>query len=56
MNNHIKFYWFRVYGIGLAMEHSYVLDDDECSYRVLHGKIFLGPLTIDFSYSYGPHD
>ena len=56
MKNHIKFYWFRVYGIGLAVEHSYVLDDDECSYRVLHGKVFLGPLMIDFSYSYGPHD
>ena len=56
MKNHIKFYWCRVYGLGLAVERSYVLDDDECSYCVLHGKIFLGPLMIDFSYSYGPHD
>jgi hypothetical protein len=44
-----KCYWFRVYGIGLAMEHSYVLDDDECSYRVLSGKLYFGPLMICFS-------
>ena len=31
MKNHIKFYWCRVYGLGLAVERSYVLDDDEFS-------------------------
>lgn len=44
----VNFYWFKVYGLGIAGERTHVLDDDECSYRVYHGKIFFGPLLIDF--------
>jgi len=45
-----KCHWFHVYGIGIAIgKPAYVLDDDECSYRVLYGKLFLGPLVICFS-------
>jgi hypothetical protein len=45
-----KCYWFRVYGIGIAVEKpTHVLDFDECSYRVLSGKLYFGPLMICFS-------
>ena len=49
MKNAIRFYWCKVYGLGIAVERSYVLDCDECTYSVFHGKLFLGPLMVDFS-------
>ena len=46
----INCYWFRVYGLGIAGERTRVVDEHYYSFCVYHGKIFLGPLLIDFTF------
>ena len=46
----VNFYWFCVYGFGIAGERTRVVDEHYYSFWVYHGKIFLGPLLIDFTF------
>ena len=47
----MKFYWFKVYGLGASFEVLHLIDDMTHGRYVVSGKVFLGPLLILFGFN-----